>query len=58
MCGLRNDTKRKETMLHFRGKADIICMQECHNTEDVSKFWKNEWKGDIRWSHGLTDSRG
>ena len=33
-------------------------MQETHSTPDVEISWKNEWGGDIIFSHGSSRSRG
>ena len=58
VCGLRNDVKRRALFLNLKQKADIICMQETHSDINDESFWTNEFKGNIIFSHGKTDSCG
>ena len=50
--------KRKQIMHHFRSKAEIVCLQETHNTPDMETIWSNQWGGDTFWSHGTSSSQG
>ena len=57
--GLRNTTKRKKLFqLLDNSKFDIFLLQETHSSFDKENNWSNEWKGDIKFSHGSTNSRG
>ena len=57
--GLRQEKKRRRLFSYLhRRKADINCIQETHSTLSDETFWKNEWGGNIIFSHGRSDSCG
>jgi exonuclease III len=37
---------------------DVCLLQETHSTDRDEATWRNEWGGDILYSHGGHDSRG
>ena len=36
----------------------IAFLQETHSTERNETIWKAQWGGEVRYSHGESDSRG
>ncbi len=56
--GLRDKTKRKTVFEHLKKLGGIILLQETHGTKNIETQWKNEWDGDIIFSHGASNSRG
>ncbi len=58
--GLREQEKRQKLFywLTYQHVPDIIMLQETHSCEDDEIIWKEEWGGDIVFSHGVTNSRG
>ena len=58
MCGLGDDLKRKQIFMHLRTPDTLICLQETHATEAIQDMWRNDWGGEIYWSHGVSDARG
>ncbi len=39
-------------------RADVVCLQETHSLPQDVEQWKNEWDGDIYFSHGQGNARG
>ena len=57
--GLGDYAKRKIMYKHFREqKADIVMLQETHNTVKNAKLWKCEWGGEWLNSYGKSNARG
>ena len=57
--GLGDFKKRKMIFLWAkRQKADILLLQETHSTNNLEQQWKNEWGGEIIFSHGTNRARG
>ena len=57
--GLRGNQKRREIFSFLKRKQfDIIFIQESHSSPDIEKTWKNEWGGNISFSHHTSKSRG
>ena len=56
--GLRQKIKRTKIFLHAKERGDIIFLQETHSIPDDEEIWKNEWEGDIFFSHGTSASKG
>ena len=56
--GLRDSIKRRGIFMHNRSKADIVCLQETHSEPNDEKFWSQEFRGNLFFSHGSTNSRG
>ena len=57
--GLRQSKKRRRLFSYFhRRKTDVIIVQETHSSRRDETIWKNEWGGNIYFSHGTTDSCG
>jgi len=57
--GLRGDKNRIRIFEWVRGKhQDIVFVQEAHSIKQDEEKWKREWKGNIIFSHGTTESRG
>ena len=57
--GLNCTIKRKAIFkwLDFK-KNNIIFLQETHSCSEIENQWRKEWKGNIYFSHGLSNSRG
>ena len=58
--GLGNKIKRQKvfTFLHDKLKNGFVFLQETHSMENLEKEWKNEWGGEIYFSHGTSNSTG
>ena len=56
--GLKDPNKRRTVFDYYRGRCDILCLQETHSEEKDEKIWQNEWGGKIAYSHGTHQSRG
>lgn len=57
--GIRDFVKRRKIFTYFKQKqVDILCLQETHSVVEDEKFWKNEWKGHVLFSHGQANSKG
>ena len=58
--GLGNKIKRQKvfTFLHDKLKNGFVFLQETHSVENLEKEWKNEWGGEIYFSHGTSNSTG
>ena len=58
MRGIADANKRRAIFNHFRPNADILILQETHSSQEIENMWRNEWGGEILYSHGTTTSRG
>ena len=56
--GLRNDVKRRGIMTYCRERADIVCLQETHSSQDKEVIWNSEWGNKCYYSHGESNARG
>ena len=56
--GIRDRNKRRAIFLHFRKKADIVCLQETHSDQESVNTWSLEWNSENFWSHGDSNARG
>ena len=57
--GLRLETKRISIFQYLiRKKIDICFLQETHSTERDENIWRNEWGGEVKYSHGTSQARG
>ena len=58
--GLGDILKRKEVFYWLNQKKGkkIFLLQETHTTVSSEPIWKNEWEGDILFSHGSSQARG
>ncbi len=57
--GLSNDDKRRQLFYYMNNSVGSIFMaQETHSTEQEEQKWKNEWGGEIYFSHGESNARG
>lgn len=57
--GLQTELKRRKifNFLHNKGH-DIVLLQETHSVKKNEKVWKNEWGGDIVFSHYIIHEPG
>ena len=57
--GLQDSLKRRQIFHTFQlSKFHIFLLQETHSSLQMEQQWKNEWGGEIYFSHGATNSRG
>ena len=59
--GLRSSKKRVKVFEYFKGQIvnnGIIFLQETHSSEDTFNEWRNDFKGEVFFSHGTTSSCG
>ena len=57
--GLGDKMKRKRLFNLFRQKkVDIVLLQETHSTPKFKNIWRNDWGGNIIYSHGEGNARG
>ena len=57
--GLQDNSKRRQLFHSFNlSKYNIFLLQETHSAANCEQQWKNEWGGEIYFSHGTTNSRG
>ena len=58
-CGLSDKRKRRSIFqwLHNNHKG-IVFLQETHTTAISEKYWMQDWKGEMYFSHGTCGSRG
>ena len=38
--------------------SDIVLLQENHSSNRTATIWKNEWGGQVTYSHGNTNGKG
>ena len=57
--GLGDNTKCRQVLHWFENKnSKIVLLQETHSTTHTERLWKNEWDGDMFFSHGTGASKG
>jgi len=57
--GLHKETKRKSVFQYIRKKHTDVCfLQETYSTNGIECQWKNQWGGDVYYSHGTNHSKG
>ncbi len=57
--GLRMETKRISIFQYIKRKnIDVCFLQETHSKEIDENIWRNEWGGEIYFSHGTNQARG
>lgn len=57
--GLRNSIKRSSMFTFLKDQnATIYFLQETYSEPSDESFWKNEWGGEIFFSHGTRHSKG
>ena len=57
--GLANRTKRVAIFLWLKAKGQgIFLLQECHSNANQEHIWKQDWDGEIFFSHGESNCRG
>ena len=55
---LGDGIKRSIIFDYYRKRADVICLQETHSSEQTEKIWQTEWGSKAFFSHGTTNARG
>ena len=56
---MADKVKRKQLFnMYLAKKVDIVFLQETHSKPQNAKFWRNEWNGEILYSHGEPNARG
>ena len=59
VCGIRDLTKRRSIFSFLKDlKANIYFLQETYSEPNDENIWKNEWGGEIFFSHGTNHSKG
>ena len=55
-----NDFKKRRSIFNWIQKhnADIAFLQEVYSSPEIEKQWRNEWGGEILYTHGTKHSRG
>ena len=55
-----NEPKKRRNLFRWlhRNEWDISFVQETYSSTNVEQLWKNEWGGNILFSHGSIHSRG
>ena len=59
--GLKSSKKRIKLFEYYRDKLlnnGIIFIQETHSCNDTFDEWRDQWKGEVFFSHGTTNSCG
>ena len=57
--GIRNPTKRSSIFTYLKDqRAVFYFLQETYSETGDELFWKNEWGGEIYFSHGTRHSKG
>ena len=57
--GLQCEKKRKSIFRFIKRKnIDVCLLQEAHGTIKDEQTWKNEWGGEVFYSHGANNARG
>lgn len=55
--GIRSFEKRKALFQWLKKEnADIIFLQETYSTPEVEQIWKSQWRGEMFFGHGTTNS--
>ena len=57
--GLNKASKRLSVFNWIRQKQfHVMFLQECYSSQDTENIWKNEWGGQVIFSHGSKHSKG
>ena len=59
--GLKSFSKQIKVFKYLKSQIfnnGIICLQETHSSENTRDKWKNDFKGELYFSHGTTNSCG
>ena len=57
--GIRDQIKRRSIFSYLKNqKANIYFLQETYSERADEKIWRNEWGGELFFSHGTTHSKG
>ena len=56
--GLRDENKRRSVFNYYRSRADILCLQETHCSQDIESCWGSEWGGIYIFANGESNARG
>ena len=59
--GLQSNKKRLNIINYLKGKGasnNIMFLQETHSTSKDEHIWKDDFQGDLFFSHGTSNSRG
>ena len=57
--GLRDANQRRSIFLYLKDlKAEFYFLQETYSSVNDEMVWRNEWGGEILFSHGFQRSRG
>ena len=57
-CNGLGDKNKRNKVLNWLSKEDIIFLQETHSTLESESDWKQKWDGEIFYSHGTSNSTG
>ena len=56
--GIRDQIKRRSIFSYLKDqKANIYFLQETHSQRAHENIWRNEWGGELFFSHGTTHSK-
>ena len=57
--GIRNRVKRRSIFSYFKDQnCHFYLLQETFSEPKDERGWKNQWEGDIFFSHGSNHSKG
>ena len=56
--GAKCEAKRRAIFDKYREITDLLILQETHSTPDEELIWRNQWGGEIIYSHGESNSHG
>ena len=56
--GLGQDCKRQSIFKRLSKQNSIVLLQETHSTPHIEKKWRDEWHGQIEFSHFTSSSAG
>ena len=59
--GMQSSKKRLKQFEYFKSKlkpSGLLFSQKTHSTIDCEKKWKDEFRGDLHFSHGSSNSCG
>ena len=55
---MSNREKRRAVFDYYRFYADFLICLETHSEKDIEAIWRNEWGGEVLYSHGTSGARG
>jgi len=57
--GLNKEGKRRSVYRYIKTKnIDVCYLQETYSSKGIEHFWKNQWGGQIYFSHGSNHAKG